>query len=259
MMISTTTDQNSTICDRVKFLRESSFGGRGKTQMAEVTGIPYNTYLRYETSTEPPASAVWSICRATGADPGWLLSGQGEPFSKPDDPDIPTLAKQVADYLSSAAAEIVVAGPNDARVNPNLIALPLLAGEAALGIGREVVESPSDWAIAWKPDVPHPSHTACLRVVGDSMRGVIHDGSIVAVDYHPEVFDIERLDGQIVAAYWDDGITIKRLVKVSDTVIVLDPSNLDRSRHMPIRIDLDGLVDNPIRGQVVWGSTRFWD
>src|SRR5438105_1910543 len=79
-------------------------------------------------------------------------------------------------------------GPRKSTDKLRLIAVPLLKvtagahghkGDDVVDFEQQVPDSmiaaPRDWC-------PHPEHTLCLRVKGDSMMPLLHDGYIVAVD-----------------------------------------------------------------------------
>src|SRR2546430_17550116 len=60
--------------------------------------------------------------------------------------------------------------------------------------------APSEWC-------PTPAYTVCLRVKGESMGPLIHDGAIVAVDSSQT--ERSQLDGKIVVvSHAEKGVTI---------------------------------------------------
>src|SRR2546430_5100576 len=62
--------------------------------------------------------------------------------------------------------------------------------------------APSEWC-------PTPAYTVCLRVKGESMGPLIHDGAIVAVDFSQT--ERSELDGKIVVvSHEEKGLTISR-------------------------------------------------
>ena len=85
--------------------------------------------------------------------------------------------------------------------------------------------SPADDYIEGRLDlneyfVPRPSSTFYVRVTGESMIGAgIHDGDIAVVRRNPD-----PPSGEIVIALIDDEVTLKRLVKKPES-IVLKPEN----------------------------------
>jgi repressor LexA len=83
------------------------------------------------------------------------------------------------------------------------------------------------------PGLFHPRADYLLRVVGMSMRDVgILDGDLLAVHRTPTADD-----GQIVVARLDDEVTVKRLKRERDRLLLLpanpdfDPIEVDPRRH----------------------------
>ena len=67
---------DSTIMARVRRVRESYAGKRGKALFANKLGISPSTYNYYERDRVPPASILQRICEITGTDLHWLLAGK---------------------------------------------------------------------------------------------------------------------------------------------------------------------------------------
>ena len=79
-----------------------------------------------------------------------------------------------------------------------------------------MIAAPKGWC-------PNPEHTVCLRVTGDSMMPLIHDGYVIAVD--ATQMDRAQLDGKIVVAWnKDNGLTVCRFRRYDHTE-VLQPDN----------------------------------
>jgi hypothetical protein len=124
---------------------------------------------------------------------------------------------------------VVTAGAGRHKSEQGLVAIPLLpvfagthgqVGDKILNLDQvqpeEMLAAPTAWC-------PHPGETMCLRVKGNSMAPLIHDGYIVAVDAFLK--DRAKLADNIVIAWNKDvGLTISRL-KAFDGVDVLVPEN----------------------------------
>jgi SOS-response transcriptional repressor LexA/DNA-binding transcriptional regulator YiaG len=106
-----------------------------------------------------------------------------------------------------------------------LVAIPLLKTVAA-SLGEKgddhallhdapiesMIAAPRDWC-------PNPSTTSCLRVRGDSMVPLIHDGYILAVDFAQN--NARQLNGKIVIAWRKDmGLSVSRLKRYDHTVVL---------------------------------------
>ncbi len=86
--------------------------------------------------------------------------------------------------------------------------------------------------------VRHPSATFFVRASGDSMLGAgIHDGDILIVDR-----SLDALDKSVVIAVVDGELTVKRLRRSNDAVLLV----ADNENYKPIVIDGE-------QSLVVWG------
>jgi transcriptional regulator with XRE-family HTH domain len=67
-------DPNDVI-QRIRELREQFSGPRGKSVFAQALAISPSTYNYYEHDRVPPIEVLLKICKVTGADIEWLLTG----------------------------------------------------------------------------------------------------------------------------------------------------------------------------------------
>ena len=132
-----------------------------------------------------------------------------------------------------------------------LVPLPLLkatavthgnAGTKVLSLDRslaaKVITAPVEWC-------PNPHYTSLLRVKGDSMEPLIHDGNILAVDSLQT--DRDELDSKIVVATSESkGLCVSRLRRY-DTLDVLESEN-----HKYESIVLGKNSGWRILGRVLW-------
>jgi hypothetical protein len=63
---------------RIREIRVEQFGECGGTLLAEILGLPERTWHNYESGVTIPALVILRFIEATGADPHWLLTGQGK-------------------------------------------------------------------------------------------------------------------------------------------------------------------------------------
>jgi SOS-response transcriptional repressor LexA len=112
-----------------------------------------------------------------------------------------------------------------------LVAIPLLnvvagspgsPGDKKLNLDHcpatRMMGAPAEWC-------PNPSYTSLVRVKGDSMQPMMHDGDILAVDSSQA--DREHLDGKVVIVSNEEkGLCVSRLRRYQ-TVDVLEPENRD--------------------------------
>jgi SOS-response transcriptional repressor LexA len=114
-------------------------------------------------------------------------------------------------------------------MEPKLVVIPVLKaivpshggrGDSATQLHNAPVESMIAAPIGW---CPNPNSTTCLRVAGDSMRPLICNGYILAVDSSQT--SLPELKGKIVIAWNKDmGLTVSRLQHFERTD-VLQPEN----------------------------------
>ncbi|MEY2412792.1 MAG: hypothetical protein QOD84_1398 [Acidobacteriaceae bacterium] len=142
-------------------------------------------------------------------------------------PDAPAL--RVRSSITPQVVDVVIAGSGAKIPTKLLVAVPLLKVHAGThgevgddleemdeAAADEMIAAPATWC-------PSPAYTKCLRVKGNSMMPLIHNGHIVAVDSSQT--DISKLDGKVVIA-WNEqkGLTISRFRRYGD-VSVLEPEN----------------------------------
>jgi hypothetical protein len=94
-------------------------------------------------------------------------------------------------------------------------------GEKGGGEGSELLHDASIESMIAAPKGwrPNPSTTSCVRVSGNSMSPLIHDGYILAVDSAQT--EINELNGKIVIAWHRDrGLTVSRLNRFDHTIVL---------------------------------------
>ena len=72
---------NAVIAERVREIREELYGESGIEVVAQDLSVPPETWLNYERGVIMPANVVLAFLDLTGADPHWLLTGEGERLS----------------------------------------------------------------------------------------------------------------------------------------------------------------------------------
>ncbi len=72
----------SGLARRLREIRHDLFGPDGGPAMAEAMGVPERTWLNYESGVTVPAGVILRLIDATGADPRWLLTGDGLRYSR---------------------------------------------------------------------------------------------------------------------------------------------------------------------------------
>lgn len=130
------------------------------------------------------------------------------------------------------------------------VPLPVLKDAAAAGAPREIAEADVDsYALIYYSWCPNPQNFTCVRIRGDSMIPILHDGALVAIDHTQR--DPLMLHQKMVAARAEDGVTIKWLERDPDGTLRLVPENKHHSA-----LTLPRTPDNPIIGLVAWWWNR---
>ncbi len=70
------------IARRIRDIREELFGVHGGPELARRLNLPARTWYNYETGVTVPAEVLLGFVEATGADPWWVLAGEGPKYRK---------------------------------------------------------------------------------------------------------------------------------------------------------------------------------
>lgn len=130
------------------------------------------------------------------------------------------------------------------------VPIPVLHDAAAAGAAREVSDHDvSGYALIQYAWCPNPQNFTCVRVSGDSMAPILHDGALVAIDHSQR--DPDRLHQKMAAVRVDDGVTIKWLERTAAGTLRLVAEN----KEYPA-LDLPPTPENPVIGRVAWWWSR---
>ncbi len=130
------------------------------------------------------------------------------------------------------------------------VPVPVLSDAAAAGAPAAISDDDVDgYALIQYAWCPNPENFTCVRVRGDSMTPILHDGALVAVDHSQR--DPRRLRNKMVAARVEDGVTIKWLENTPAGGLRLTAENKDYPA-----IDLPRTPENPVIGLVAWWWNR---
>jgi hypothetical protein len=69
------------IAVRVREIRQDLYGEDGLENLAAALDVPAQTWRNYERGVTMPAETLLEFMVLTGADPNWLLTGDGERIS----------------------------------------------------------------------------------------------------------------------------------------------------------------------------------
>jgi steroid delta-isomerase-like uncharacterized protein len=73
-------ERRQELCARLRAIREELFGEHGGPELARRLNLPARTWYNYETGVTVPAEILLDFIEQTGADPHWLLAGEGPKY-----------------------------------------------------------------------------------------------------------------------------------------------------------------------------------
>lgn len=82
-------DQHQHLARRLRVIRKEVYGDDGIPILAEALGIPEQTWENYESGVALPAPTVLALIEITGANPHWLLTGNGDRYTPKSSGDHP--------------------------------------------------------------------------------------------------------------------------------------------------------------------------
>lgn len=245
---------------RLREIRQELFGEHGGPELARRLNLPARTWYNYETGVTVPAEVLLSFIDQTGANPVWLLSGEGPKYRRAQDEQALSqlspieLIRRGLEKLEQEPTDVVIVAPENlpGEAMSDFVAVGLIPLE---DLTRRVVD-PSrveGYIMAYRQWLPNPADTVGVRLDNDAMHPILPSGSIVAVDR--SVTDPRLLQGRIVAAA-PEGVPIIRWLDLSGRHMILRPSH--QAREYPlIPAELEGPTEGLVLGQVVWSWSRF--
>jgi hypothetical protein len=224
-------------------MRQEIFGEHGGPELARRLSLPARTWYNYETGVTVPAEVLLGFIEQTGANPTWLLNGEGPRYRHANDDRLLSeltpveLIRRGLEKLERTSSEVVIVAPENLPSDEasEFVAIGLYPLSEICGpvVDPARVEG---HVLAYRHWLPQPSQTIGTRLTDDSMHPILPAGSIVAVDR--SVTDPAKLND------------------VHGRHIILRPNhNVGRDYPLiPIEFDAQAQV---IIGQVVWSWSRF--
>jgi hypothetical protein len=71
---------NDLLAIRVREIRRERYGDGGIPILARLLGLPVQTWVNFEAGVGMPAPVILRFIEVTGADPRWLLTGEGDRY-----------------------------------------------------------------------------------------------------------------------------------------------------------------------------------
>jgi hypothetical protein len=248
----------ASISRRLREIRQELFGEHGGPELARRLNLPARTWYNYETGVTVPAEVLLSFIDQTGANPVWLLSGEGERFRREADSalfseltpiqlirrGLEKLEQQPAGPLESEFLN------GDTRSEFVSVALVTLA---SLGYRGNEIGRLQEHVMAYREWLPHPRETVAVRLEDEAMFPILPAGSVVAIDR--SIIDPQQLQGKMVAAN-PDGSPMIRWLDLSGKHLIFRPNQASRDYPL-IPMELGDTYSNPILGQIVWSWSCF--
>lgn len=246
---------------RLREVRHEIFGEHGGPELARRLDLPARTWYNYETGVTVPAEVLLGFIEQTGANPMWLLSGEGERFRGPNDDRMLSqltpveLIRRGLEELERSSSDVMIAAPENPP-GPNASEFVSVALYPLKDIGDPMLDPARSegHVLAYRHWLPNPTETIATRLADDAMHPILPSGSIVAIDR--SVTLPLKLHGQIVAAQPEDAPMI-RWLDVSGRHVILRPNNTAGRDYPLIPVEFDDRDKSLIIGQVVWSWSRF--
>lgn len=220
------------IGERIELVR----GKKSREVFAAELGVHAQTLARYEKGERLPDSAfLEGLSKRYSVDPGWLLTGVGEPFLK---------SASVQTSVPAASPEFIECHDCQLTMVP-MVEARLSAGtgsfETGAGIERRYAFR-SDW-INLKGQA---ASMVLMRVAGDSMEPQILNDDVVLIDQSQTT----PRAGSLFAVAVEDLVYLKVVDAVPGKLILKSYNEA----YAPLEIDTRGDLADGIRiiGRAVW-------
>lgn len=256
----TRVNAKASLSRRLREIRQNLFGEHGGPELARRLNLPARTWYNYETGVTVPAEVLLDFIEQTGANPLWLLSGEGPHYTQYGDERLLSeltpveLIRRGLERLERNSNQVVDVDANNhhTEAGSDFVALNFYAmselARQPLDVSR--VEGHVMASRQWLPNL---EATIGVLLPDQAMQPILPAGSIVAVDR--SVNEPARLHGRIVAAC-PDGVPMIRWLEISGRHLILRPNQ--PSRDFPlIPVELDDRASSMLLGQVVWSWSRF--
>jgi hypothetical protein len=245
---------------RLREIRQDLFGEHGGPELARRLNLPARTWYNYETGVTVPAEVLLAFIDQTGANPVWLLSGEGTKYRRgQEDLGLASLTpieliRRGLEKLEQEPSDVVIVAPENlpGEFKSEFVAVSLVAMHE---LTRDVIDPAKieGYIMAYRQWLPNPGATVGARLTDDAMYPILPAGSVVAVDRSKT--DVHMLQGRMVAACPEDEPMV-RWLELSGRHLILRPNQPSRE-HPLIPVELNGESNDLIIGQVVWSWSRF--
>ena len=108
----------ASISRRLREVRQELFGEHGGPELARRLNLPARTWYNYETGVTVPAEVLLAFIDQTGANPLWLLTGEGQHLRRDDASSLSDLSpiqliRRGLEKLEQQPSDVVVVSPEN--------------------------------------------------------------------------------------------------------------------------------------------------
>ncbi len=248
------------LSNRLKEVRQELFGEHGGPELARRLNLPARTWYNYETGVTVPAEVLLAFIDQTGANPMWLLTGEGPKYRRGLEDQILSylspeeLIRRGLEKLQQPAVDDLGTADNDVLplVSSQFVKIAMVPLES-LADGRSPETSTDEFVFAFRQWLPRPRETLAARLPDEAMHPILPAGSIVAIDRTAR--EPQALQGRIVVAK-AEGRVVVRWLELSGRHLILRP-NQPGPEHSTVALEYDPGDGSPVIGHVVWSWSRF--
>ena len=172
---------------RLREIRQELFGDHGGPELARRLGLPARTWYNYETGVTVPAEVLLGFIDQTGANPAYLISGEGPRYHRgSEDRTLSELSpveliRRGLEKLERSASEVQLVAPDNlpAEVASDFTAVGLYPLQE---IGKAVLDSTmiEGYIMAYREWLPNPRaddrSSTCRRFHASDPPGRLHRG-----------------------------------------------------------------------------------
>jgi phage repressor protein C with HTH and peptisase S24 domain len=215
-----------------------------KLAFCEHIGFSYSNYSQITGTrgSKPNVDLLYDVVRATGANPLWLLSGEGEMF-------------EGAETTGGLPPRRVP--PRFTAVDDRYVLLPLYAVQGSAGGGQIVETEDVEDHLAFKREWitrelrARPEELLLIYVQGESMVPTLNPGDVILLERYSKV---SVTDG-IYVIRTGNALLVKRLQFMPGGDLWVTSDN---TAYKAFQVNLsEETVDFQIIGRVVWAGRRF--
>lgn len=248
------------LSNRLREVRQELFGEHGGPELARRLNLPARTWYNYETGVTVPAEVLLAFIDQTGANPMWLLTGEGPKYRRGLEDQILSyltpeeLIRRGLEKLQRPSDDEVEAGSGDtiAQVSSQFVRIAMVPLES-LGDGRGVEPTGEEYVFAFRQWLPRPRETLAARLPDEAMHPILPAGSVIAIDRTAR--EPQALHGRIVVAK-AEGRVVVRWLELSGRHLILRP-NQPGPEHATVALEYAPGDGSPVIGHVVWSWSRF--